>query len=76
MNTYSSPTLPAAAQEVVAALVAARRSGQSALVAPLRAALSTDDEAYAVQDAVAQALGWFAEGGPVSYTHLTLPTKA
>lgn len=52
------------AQELVAALVAARRSGQPALAAPLHVALSTDDEAYAVQDAVAQALGWFADGGP------------
>lgn len=64
MNTHSSSTLPAAAQEVVAALVAARRSGQTAPASTLRAALSTDDEAYAVQDAVAQALGWFADGGP------------
>ena len=64
MNTHSFSTLPAAAQEVVAALVEARRSAQPALAAPLRAALSTDDEAYAVQDAVAQALGWFADGGP------------
>ena len=64
MNVHSSPTLPAAAQEVVAALVEARRSGQTAPTAALRAALSTDDDAYAVQDAVAQALGWCADGGP------------
>jgi len=64
MNTHSSPTLTATAQQVVAALVAARRSGQPALAEPLRAALATDDEAYAVQDTVAQALGWFADGGP------------
>lgn len=64
MNAHSSPTLPATAQAIVAALVAARRFGQTAPTEPLRAALSTDDEAYAVQDAVAQALGWFADGGP------------
>lgn len=64
MNTHSSPTLPATLQEVIAALVAARRSGKPALAAPLRAALNTDGEAYAIQDAVAQALGWFADGGP------------
>lgn len=64
MSTSSSPSLSAAAQGVVAALVAARRSGLPVLAAPLRAALNTDDEAYAVQDAVAQALGWFADGGP------------
>lgn len=64
MNTHSSPTLSAAAQQVVATLVAARRSGHPAPAAPLRAVLSTDDQAYAVQDAVAQALGWFADGGP------------
>ncbi|MFC5523001.1 2-keto-4-pentenoate hydratase [Polaromonas jejuensis] len=64
MNTHFSPILPATAQEVVETLVAARRSGQPAPAAPLRAALATDDDAYAVQDAVAQALVWFVDGGP------------
>ncbi|MCW5220138.1 fumarylacetoacetate hydrolase family protein [Verminephrobacter aporrectodeae] len=48
---------------VAAALIAARRSGQPAPASDLAHVLRSDDQAYAIQDAVAQALGWF-DGGP------------
>ena len=70
---------------VVDALVRARRDGTLPLAAPLAGALSSAADAYAVQQAVARALGWFAgdlpprwwkAGGPsreAVLTHAPLP---
>lgn len=49
---------------VTEALLAARTSGVPADAAPLAEALDGADEAYAVQQRVADALGWFADGAP------------
>jgi len=51
-------------EAVTAALLHARASGVPADAAPLADALATADEAYAVQQRVAEALGWFAGGAP------------
>lgn len=51
-------------EAVSAALLAARRLGVPADAAPLAQALDSADEAYAVQQRVADALGWFAQGVP------------
>src|SRR6218665_1981804 len=58
----SSPPLGSSALAVVASLVAARRSGRPA--SAQAQAVCSDDEAYAIQDAVASALGWFGDGPP------------
>lgn len=49
---------------VTEALLAARTSGVPADAAPLAEALDGADEAYAVQQRVADALGWFSDGAP------------
>ena len=49
---------------VAEALLRARRSGTPADATPLAGALAGAGEAYAAQQQVAQALGWFAEGTP------------
>lgn len=49
---------------VTEALLQARRSGTPADAAPLADALADAGEAYAVQQRVARALGWFADGTP------------
>lgn len=49
---------------VTDALLQARRSGTLVDAAPLADALADAGEAYAVQQRVAQALGWFADGTP------------
>lgn len=54
--------LGSSALAVVASLIAARRGGQPA--SALTQAVCSDDEAYAIQDAVATALGWFGDGPP------------
>lgn len=56
--------MPAAAarQHIAAALIHARRTGEQ--VSAGASASITDDDAYAVQDTVAQALGWFPDGMP------------
>ena len=51
-------------EAVADALLKARRSGMSADAAPLAEALADADEAYAAQQRVAEALGWFAAGAP------------
>lgn len=51
-------------EAVTAALLHARRSGTPADATPLADALADAGEAYAVQQQVAQALGWFASGAP------------
>lgn len=57
MSTMSSIT-PAALAEL---LIAARREGRTVSAAGLETALQDAEQAYAVQDAVAAALGWFAD---------------
>lgn len=49
---------------VTAALLRARATGVPADAAPLADALASAEEAYAVQQRVADALGWFADGAP------------
>lgn len=49
---------------VLQALLAARRSGQAAGAAAWRDALTSEAEAYAVQDALALELGWTGDGRP------------
>ena len=49
---------------VADALLSARRQGQPCATAAFDNALTGADEAYAVQSAVADALGWFADAGP------------
>ena len=56
-----------AAQAVAAALVEARRGGPPADGAPLEALLSTPEEAYLAQDAVARTLDWFGPGVPAHW---------
>src|SRR6218665_4023965 len=56
------PPLGSSALAVVTSLVAARRSGRPA--SALAQAVCSDDEAYAIQDAVASALGWFGDSPP------------
>src|SRR6218665_2307102 len=56
------PPLGSSALAVVTRLVAGRRSGRPAS-APGQGVCS-DDEAYAIQDAVARALGWFGDSPP------------
>jgi 2-keto-4-pentenoate hydratase len=51
-------------EAVTRALLLARRSGQPADAAPLAGALPDAEAAYAVQQRVAQALGWFGAGAP------------
>lgn len=51
-------------EAVTTALLQARRAGTRADAAPLAEALADAGEAYAVQQQVAQALGWFADGAP------------
>lgn len=51
-------------EAVTAALLLARRSGTPVDATPLADALADAGEAYAVQQQVAQALGWFASGTP------------
>lgn len=51
-------------EAVTQALLQARRSGIPADAAPLAHALPDADAAYAVQQRVAQALGWFDDGAP------------
>lgn len=46
------------------ALVSARQQRTTTSAAPFASALSTPDEAYAVQAAVAARMGWFASGAP------------
>jgi 2-keto-4-pentenoate hydratase len=71
---------------VTQALVAARRTGHPVPALPWHDAITTAAEVYAVQDAVAQAMGWFA-GGPAQFwksgggsrndvmTHAALPPQ-
>lgn len=69
--------------DVVDALVDAHRRQRLADSLPLQGALATADDAYAVQDRVAQLLGWNAAGAarawksggadPESITHASLP---
>jgi 2-keto-4-pentenoate hydratase len=49
---------------VTEALLTSRAQGVPADAAPLADALASADEAYAVQQRVADALGWFADGAP------------
>src|SRR6218665_2244233 len=56
------PPLGSSALAVAPSLVAARRSGRPA--SALAQAVCSDDEAYAIQDAVASALGWFGDSPP------------
>src|SRR6218665_2186109 len=76
------PPLGSSALAVVTSLVAARRSGRPA--SALAQAVCSDDEAYAIQDAVASALGWFGDSPPkywksggaardMALTHAALP---
>ena len=51
-------------EAVTQALLRARRSGQAADAAPLADALPDAEAAYAVQQRVARALGWFGDGAP------------
>ena len=51
-------------EAVTAALLKARASGVPADAAPLADALDSADDAYAVQQRVAETLGWFADGAP------------
>lgn len=51
-------------EAVSAALLTARATGQPADAAPLADALADAEEAYHVQQRVAQELGWFADGTP------------
>lgn len=61
LNETTPP--PAAAHAgIVQALVAARRSGQPVPAQAWHNAITTHADVYAVQDAVAQAMGWFADG--------------
>lgn len=56
-------TTDAVVDAVVHALVRARRDG-TPVCARVADSLRDADDAYAVQDRVAQALGWFADGAP------------
>jgi HEAT repeat protein len=49
---------------VTDALLRAREHGKPADATPLVDALANADEAYEVQQRVAEALGWFADGAP------------
>jgi 2-keto-4-pentenoate hydratase len=71
-------------QTVAAALVQAHQRSETADAAPLEALLAASGQAYAVQEEVARALGWFGaavpqywkSGGPsrtASLTHAPLP---
>ena len=51
-------------QPLVDALAGARRSGLALAIAPWLGLLEDADEAYAVQDRVAAALGWFGGAAP------------
>jgi 2-keto-4-pentenoate hydratase len=51
-------------EAVTEALLRARASGEPADDAPLAGALDSADEAYAVQQRVAEALRWFGDGAP------------
>lgn len=55
--------MPARVQEVIEALVAARRQGTPVEAAPLADAVGDAEAAYAVQAGVARTLGWFG-GAP------------
>lgn len=64
MNEASRPKpVPAGVNAVAAELVRARRDG-APVAATVAASLRDTDDAYAVQDRVAQALGWFSGGVP------------
>src|SRR6218665_2016161 len=76
------PPLGSSAFAVVTSLVAARRRGRTAPA--LAQTVSSDDEAYAIQDGVASALGWFGHSPPkywksggaardMALTHAALP---
>jgi 2-keto-4-pentenoate hydratase len=73
-----------AVQTVADALLQARRQNETVDAAPLEALLQSPEDAYAVQDRVAQACGWAAQpvarcwksGGPArgaALTHAPLP---
>ena len=49
---------------VIEALLNARRTGQASDAEGLSAAVPTPDDAYLVQAAMANELGWFADGPP------------
>lgn len=53
--------MSARVQEVIEALVAARRQGQAVEAAPLADALGDAEAAYSVQAGVARTLGWFGD---------------
>ena len=54
----------ASSHKLVEVLVAARRGGQAADPSGWEGALADPDDAYAVQQQVAEALGWFPDGTP------------
>ena len=58
-------TVTTSADDLVAALVAARRSHQPLASAAWAHTLANAHSAYAAQDAVAHALAWFADAAPV-----------
>jgi 2-keto-4-pentenoate hydratase len=79
-----SSSFQAELQPVINAIILARRQGRTAAAAGHSGALSTADQAYAVQNAVAAALDWFGpdvpafwkSGGPnreAVLTHAPLP---
>lgn len=83
-STLSSIPSQAALQPVIDALIQARHQGRTTAAADCDRALSTADEAYAVQAAIADAFDWFdtrvpacwKSGGPnreAVLTHAPLP---
>ncbi|MGB6008333.1 fumarylacetoacetate hydrolase family protein [Castellaniella sp.] len=83
-STTLSPSSRTSLQPVIDAIILARRQGQAAAAAGYDGALSTTDQAYAVQAAVAHEFDWFGanvpgcwkSGGPnreTALTHAPLP---
>ena len=57
--------MPTSSVEIVAhALVSARQQRKVVAAIPFAEMLSSPDEAYAVQAAVAGEMGWFSSGAP------------
>ncbi|MFT0548405.1 fumarylacetoacetate hydrolase family protein [Allopusillimonas ginsengisoli] len=85
MSSATPSTSPLSVQHVINALVSARQQGGVASVEKFDGALTTAEQAYEVQSAVAKILGWFGtdfphywkSGGPnrdATLTHAPLPS--
>ncbi|MYN12817.1 2-keto-4-pentenoate hydratase [Pusillimonas sp. TS35] len=84
MSSVMRAASPTDTQQVADALIGARREGKVLSAAPYDGVIATAEQAYVVQDVVADALGWFdagfpgywKSGGPnrdATLTHASLP---